>query len=292
MVQRRVHPSLSSAITMLLLWKASFKVPVAKLTLPWMVGLFKRCVRACKSPATMGMWWFMLVTTCTPTTPVLSPFQIRFLLEIPSVFLVIALVWVMPGVIPRKPGSVNSSVQLVGYWGRGHGSSCGGNHEECERSGHGWFRYLDPSWEVETFMLPYCVSYSNPYNVEFEHDNWLVVDSSSVANEDISIDAYPPLEYTEAEARAARTEPILSMDNCDTKPTSGDVIDLCRHSWWGPGQPWGAKPPVEREVVSTPLFIGVGSLQRGLDRHQQQNCRVLFHVEVTLKNHPPQIKQV
>ena len=115
-----------------------------------------------------------------------------------------------------------------------------GNHEECERSGHGWFRYLDPR-PSETFQgggdiyAPYCVSYSKPYNVEFEHDNWLVVDSSSVASEDISIDAYPPLEYTEAEARAAGTEPILSMDNCDTKPTSGDVIDLCRHSWLGPG---------------------------------------------------------
>ena len=110
-----------------------------------------------------------------------------------------------------------------------------GNHEECERSGHGWFRYLDPR-PSETFQgggeiyAPYCVSYTNPYNVEFEHDNWLVVDSSSVANEDISIDAYPPLEYTEAEAQAAGTEPILSMDNCDTKPTSGDVIDLCRDS--------------------------------------------------------------
>ena len=103
-----------------------------------------------------------------------------------------------------------------------------GNHEECDRSGHGWFRYLEPR-PSESFVgggdinAPYCVTSSNPYNVEFDHDNWLVVDTSSVAGEDVSIDSYPPEEYTKMDAEAAGTAPVLSLDSCDTKPASGDL---------------------------------------------------------------------
>mmetsp|Transcript_17274 Transcript_17274/g.38244 ORF Transcript_17274/g.38244 Transcript_17274/m.38244 type:complete len:605 (-) Transcript_17274:4-1818(-) len=102
-----------------------------------------------------------------------------------------------------------------------------GNHEECARSGHGWFRYLEPR-PSESFVgggdinAPYCVTGSNSYNVEFDHDNWLVVDTSSVAGEEISIDHYTMEEYTKMDAEAAGTAPVLSLDNCDTKPASGD----------------------------------------------------------------------
>lgn len=102
-----------------------------------------------------------------------------------------------------------------------------GNHEECERSGHGWFRYLEPR-SSESFLgggdiyAPYCVSRSNPYNVEFEDDNWLVVDTSSVASEDVSIDSFPPEEYTKMDAETAGTAPVPSLDSCETKPASGD----------------------------------------------------------------------
>lgn len=52
-----------------------------------------------------------------------------------------------------------------------------GNHEECERSGHGWFRYLDPSWEVETFMLHTVSHIATPtmWNLNMTTGWWLIV---------------------------------------------------------------------------------------------------------------------
>ena len=55
-----------------------------------------------------------------------------------------------------------------------------GNHETCERSGHGWFRYLDPRPTV-LFNgggdpdAPFCVTYTDSYKIQFDQDNWLVL---------------------------------------------------------------------------------------------------------------------
>ena len=106
-----------------------------------------------------------------------------------------------------------------------------GNHETCERSGHGYFRYLDPRpassfGDILAAFAPFCLTYTDPYTVQFDSDNWLVLDSSTVATEDVSIDSYPPLEYTAAAAAAAGARPVLSMDSCNEKPTSGGVASL------------------------------------------------------------------
>ena len=97
---------------------------------------------------------------------------------------------------------------------------------------------------------PYCVTGSNSYNVEFDHDNWLVVDTSSVAGEEISIDHYTMEEYTKMDAEAAGTAPVLSLDNCDTKPASGDLEN---HS---------ELPPIASLSIYIYQFMHLGTLQQ------------------------------
>ena len=50
-----------------------------------------------------------------------------------------------------------------------------------------------------------------------------VLDTNTIDNETVSIDAYPPLEYTAADAEAAGSDPVLPMDLCNEKPGSGDL---------------------------------------------------------------------
>ncbi|MCC7274028.1 MAG: metallophosphoesterase [Alphaproteobacteria bacterium] len=71
-----------------------------------------------------------------------------------------------------------------------------GNHEDCERAGHGWFRYLDPRPRP-----PDCEGFTEPYRIAFG-DFSLVVHDSAIARDQNPRDA--EIERHRGQLAAAR----------------------------------------------------------------------------------------
>jgi len=92
-----------------------------------------------------------------------------------------------------------------------------GNHETCKRGGMGWFRYLEPrpadsaTFPGATSNHPWCVTETPPYSVDFLEEQWLVIDSSDVSNEDVSIDKTPEQAFSAEDAEAIAGKPVLPL---------------------------------------------------------------------------------
>ncbi|CAE8654219.1 unnamed protein product [Polarella glacialis] len=102
-----------------------------------------------------------------------------------------------------------------------------GNHEECNHGGVGWFRYLDPRpadgslFKGASSSYPWCVSKTGPYDVDFEEDQWLIIDSNKISGEDVGIDDYPQEAFTELDADNFRGEAVPPMDETCYDESSG-----------------------------------------------------------------------
>ena len=59
-----------------------------------------------------------------------------------------------------------------------------GNHEECSRSGKGWFVFLDPNPPVED-----CQEFTPPYVIDIGSINLLMLDSSAAEDDSAPLDA-------------------------------------------------------------------------------------------------------
>lgn len=65
-----------------------------------------------------------------------------------------------------------------------------GNHENCERGGHGFFLFLDPRPLPEAYATDYCLDYSDPYALQFKKEQLLVMDDSKISPLKGGIDHY------------------------------------------------------------------------------------------------------
>jgi hypothetical protein len=77
-----------------------------------------------------------------------------------------------------------------------------GNHESCTRSGHGWFRYLDPRP-----MPASCTEYTKPYAVPFADVKGIVLDSAMAEDEKA------PADQVTAYAEQFKEISALASDN-------------------------------------------------------------------------------
>lgn len=57
-----------------------------------------------------------------------------------------------------------------------------GNHEQCNRGGHGYFLFVDPRPLPVDYTTDYCIKYTEAYSVPFEHEQFLVLDDSAIQN--------------------------------------------------------------------------------------------------------------
>lgn len=106
-----------------------------------------------------------------------------------------------------------------------------GNHETCNRGGAGWFRYLDPRpADSSTFpgassAYPWCVTETPPYSVDFENDQWLVIDSADVTDEDVGIDDFPQKAFTAEDAKEfAKTAVVPIGADCESATSGQDEL--------------------------------------------------------------------
>src|SRR5947209_997754 len=94
-----------------------------------------------------------------------------------------------------------------------------GNHEECDRNGAGWFRYLDPRESTA------CADATDPYDMDFG-DLRIVAFDSAVA-EDRKVDPERAAVY-----RRQFGAVKAMMQRADPRPTASRSPQLRRESWF------------------------------------------------------------
>lgn len=63
-----------------------------------------------------------------------------------------------------------------------------GNHEQCDRGGHGYFLFLDPRPLPANWTGDYCRPYTEMYTVPFDHQQYAVLDSSAIHDVDMDLE--------------------------------------------------------------------------------------------------------
>lgn len=65
-----------------------------------------------------------------------------------------------------------------------------GNHEQCDRGGHGYFLFVDPRPLPANWTADYCRDYTETYTVSFDQQQFLIMDDSVI--QDVHMDDVCP----------------------------------------------------------------------------------------------------
>ncbi len=109
-----------------------------------------------------------------------------------------------------------------------------GNHELCDRVGHGWFRLLDPGPYRET-----CIDETEPYLFSNAGINWIVMDNVAVKDSDDPADPVSAQKYRQ---QFQQVNQMVHERNW-------------QQAWLVMHEPvWGAKPTKERMRLFNPTL--------------------------------------
>lgn len=64
-----------------------------------------------------------------------------------------------------------------------------GNHESCSRAGNGWFLLMSPDpYPLDAVGGSYCLEYTEPRQISFQHEQFLIIDDSAITPKDRGFD--------------------------------------------------------------------------------------------------------
>jgi len=70
-----------------------------------------------------------------------------------------------------------------------------GNHESCSRAGKGWFLLLSPDpYPLDALGGSYCSDYTEPRQISFQHEQFLIIDDSGIEPKDHGFDGLQFIE--------------------------------------------------------------------------------------------------